>query len=61
MSYIISSNRNNYTFKKLDNILINMLESDGRHVFGRETVDGIPQNSWTAGTSCLVKVNNASV
>ena len=25
----------------------------------RETVDGIPQYSWTAGTSCLVKVNNA--
>ena len=59
MSYIFSSNGNNYTFKKLDNILINMPEKDGNHVLIRETVDGIPQYSWTAGISCLVKVNNA--
>ena len=61
MSYIFSSNGNNYTFKKLDNILINMPETDGLHVLIRETVDGIPQYSWTAGISCLVKVNNATL
>ena len=32
-----------------------MLENDGNHVLIRETVDGIPQYSWTAGTSCFVK------
>ena len=61
MSYIFSSNGNNYTFKKLDNMLINMPEKDGHHVLIRETVDGVPQYSWTAGTSCLVKVNNATL
>ena len=60
MSYIFSSNRNNYTFKKLDKMLINIPEKDGNHVFVQETVDRIPQYSWT-GTSCLVKVNNASL
>ena len=45
MSYIFSSNGNNSTFKKLDNMFINMLESDGRHVLIRETVDGVPQYS----------------
>ena len=58
MSYIFSSNGNNYTFKKLDNMLINMPEKDGHHVLIRETVDGIPQYSLTAGTSYFVKVNN---
>ena len=38
-------------------MLINMPEKDGNHVLIRETVDGVPQYSWTAGTSCLVKVN----
>ena len=61
MSYIFSSNGNNYTFKKLDNMLINMTETDGRHVLIRETVDGVPQYSWTASTSCLVKLNNATL
>ena len=61
MSYIFSSNGNNYTFKNLDNMFINMLESDGRHVLVRETVNGVPQYSWMAGTSCLVKVNNATL
>ena len=42
-------------------MLINMSEKDGNHVFIRETVDGIPQYSWTAGTSCFVKVNNATL
>ena len=60
MSYIFSSNGNNYTFKKLDNMLINMPENDGRHVLVWETVDGVPQYSWT-DTSCLVKVNNATL
>ena len=60
MSYIFSSNGNNYTFKKLDNMFIHIPETDGRHVLVRETVDGIPQYSWT-GTSCLVKVNNVTL
>ena len=60
MPYIFSSNGNNYTFKKLDNMLINMPEKDGNHVLIRETVDGIPQYSWT-GTSCFVKVNNVTL
>ena len=38
-----------------------MLENDGNHVLIRETVDGIPQYSWTAGTSCFVKVNNVTL
>ena len=46
MSYIFSSNGNNYTFQKLDNMLINMSEKDGHHVLIRETVDGVPQYSW---------------
>ena len=60
MSYIFSSKGNNYTFKKLDNMIINMPKKDGNHVLIRETVDGVPQYSWT-GTLCLVKVNNASL
>ena len=61
MSYIFSSNPNNYTFKKLDNMLINMPKNDGKHVFIRETVDGIPQYSWTTPSECFVKVNNATL
>ena len=60
MSYIFSSNGNNYTFKKLDNMLINMPERDGHHVLIRETVDGVPQYSW-GSASCIVKVNEAFV
>ena len=60
MSYIFSSNGNNYTFMKLDNLLIHIPEKDGNHVLIRETVDGVPQYSWT-DTSCLVKVNNATL
>ena len=44
MSYIFSSNGNNYTIKKLDNMLINISEKDGKHVLMRETVDVVPQN-----------------
>lgn len=60
MSYIFSSNGNNYTFKKLDNMLINMPEKDGHHVLIRETVDGVPQYSW-GSASCIVKANEAFV
>ena len=59
MSIIFSSNGNNYTFKKLDNMLINMPENDGKHVIVRETVDGVPQYSWTIPSECFLKVNNA--
>ena len=60
MSYIFSSNGNNYTFKKLDNMLINMPEKDGHHVLIRETVDGVPQYSW-GSAACIVKANEAYV
>ena len=53
MSYIFSSNGNNYTFKKLDNMLINMPEKDGHHVLILETVDGVPQFSWGEGVRPL--------
>ena len=45
MLYIFSSNPNNYIFKKLDNMLINMPEKDGHHVLILETVNGVPQYS----------------
>ena len=61
MSYIFSSNGNNYTFKKLDNMLINMPENDGKHVLMCETVDGVHQYSWTIHSECFVKVNNATL
>ena len=41
-------------------MIISMPKKDGNHVLIRETVDGVPQYSWT-GTLCLVKVNNASL
>ena len=43
MSYIFSSTENNYTYKKIDNMLINMPERDGKHVLVCETVDSVPQ------------------
>ena len=61
MSYIFSSNGNNSTFKKLDNMLINMPETDEQHLLIWERVNGVPQYSWTVGTSCLVKVNNVTL
>ena len=61
MSYIFSSNGNNYTFKKTDNMLISMLERDGKHVLVREMIGGVPQYSWTESTSCFVKVYNATL
>ena len=60
MSYIFSSNGNNYTFKKLDNMLINMPEKNGNHVLIRETVDGVPQYSW-GSAACGVKANEAYI
>ena len=60
MSYIFSSNGNNCTFKKLDNMLINMPKKDGNHVLIRESVDGIPQYSWGSAT-CVVKANEAYI
>ena len=60
MSSIFSSNGNNYTFKKLDNMLINMPEKDGHHVL-IETVDGVPQYSWGSTPSYIVKANEAFV
>ena len=60
MSYIFSSNGNNYTFKKLDNMLINIPEKDGNHVLIRETVDGVPQYSW-GNAACVVKANEAYI
>ena len=51
----------NYTFKKLDNMLINMPENDGKHALVRETVDGVHQYSWTTHSGCFVKVNNATL
>ena len=61
MLYIFSSNGNNYTFKKLDNMLINMPENDGKHVLVRETVDGVHQYSWTTPSECFVIINNATL
>ena len=61
MWYIFSSNGNNYTFKKLDNMLINMPEKDGHHVLIRETVDGVTQYSWGSTPSYIVKANEAFV
>lgn len=61
MSYIFSSNGNEYTFKKLDNMLLNMPEKDGLHVLVRETKpDGNPVYSWT-DAKIIVKVNNAFI
>ena len=60
MSYIFSSNGINYTFKKLDNMHINMPEKDGHHVLIRETVDGVPQHSW-GSAACVVKANEAYI
>ena len=61
MSYLFSSNPNNYTFKKLYNMLINIPENDGKHVLMCETVDGVHQYSWTTPSGCLVKVNNTTL
>lgn len=60
MSYIFSSNGNNYTFRKLDSMLINMPEKDGQHVLVRETINNTPTYSWT-DAAIVVKVNQALI
>lgn len=60
MSYIFSSNGNNYTFRKLDSMLINMPEKDGQHVLVRQTINNIPTYSWT-DAAIIVKVNQALI
>ena len=58
MSYIFSSNGNNYTFKKLDSMLINLPQEDGQHILMRETIDNVPQYSWTTA-KIIIKLNSA--
>lgn len=60
MSYIFASNANEYTFKKLDSMLINLPKSDGKHLLIRETVSGKPSYSWTEFEN-VYKVNEAFV
>lgn len=60
MSYIFSSNGNNYTFRKLDSMLINMPEKDGQHVLVRQTINNTPTYSWT-DAAIIVKVNQAFI
>ena len=52
-----------YTFKKLDNMLISMPESDGQHVLvrERERVVDVLQTLWMAGILYFVKVNNVTL
>ena len=57
MSYIFSSNGNNYTFKKLDNMLINLPEKDGKHVLIRSSKDGDTKYSWET-VNLIVNVND---
>ena len=57
MSYIFSSNGNQYTFKKLNNLLINLPQEDGNHLLVRQTINGNPQYSWTS-TPIVIKVND---
>lgn len=60
MSYIFSSNGNKYTFSKLDSMLINMPEKDGKHVLVKQTINNIPTYSWT-DAAIIVKVNKAFI
>lgn len=60
MSYIFSSNGNEYTFKKLDSMLLSLPEKDGMHVLVRESTDGKPSYSWT-DAKIIFKVNNAFI
>ena len=38
-----------------------MPENDGKYILVCETVDGVPQYSWTIPSGCYVKVNNATL
>lgn len=57
MSYIFSSNANEYTFKKLDSMLINLPEQDGEHMLVRETIDNVPVYSWKT-PNIILKVSS---
>ena len=57
MSYIFSSNGNNYSFKKLDNMLINLPNKDGKHVLIRSSKDGDTKYSWDT-VNLIVNVND---
>lgn len=56
-SYIFSGNGNNYTFKKLDNMLINLPTTDGQHVLIRSSEDGDVRYSWSP-VSIVVNVGD---
>ena len=57
MSYIFSSNANEYTFKKLDSMLINLPETDGEHMLVRQTIDNVPVYSWKT-PNIILKVSS---
>lgn len=57
MSYIFSSNSNEYTFKKLDSMLINLPETDGEHMLVRQTIDNVPTYSWKT-PNIILKVSS---
>ena len=57
MSYIFSSNGNEYTFKKMDNMLINLPDKDGKHVLIRSSKDGDTKYSWDQ-VNLIVNVND---
>lgn len=57
MSYIFSSNSNEYTFKKLDSMLINLPENDGEHMLCRQTIDNVPTYSWKT-PNIILKVSS---
>ena len=59
MSYIFSSNGNEYTFKKMDNMLINLPDKDGKHVLIRSSKDGDTKYSWDQ-VNLIVNVNDIS-
>ena len=57
MSYIFSSNGNEYTFKKMDNMLINLPDKDGKHILIRSSKDGDTKYSWQT-VNLIVNVND---
>ena len=57
MSYIFSSNANEYTFRKLDSMLINLPENDGEHMLVRQTIDNVPTYSWKT-PNIILKVSS---
>ena len=57
MSYIFSSNANEYTFRKLNSMLINLPENDGEHMLVRQTIDNDPTYSWKT-PNIILKVSS---